>query len=379
MSEKKEIMLIDLLFNKYLEKLYTDEKFQLSIDDESKIIEEFTLLIENYFSNIDIDIESPIDKYYIDTLEYTIYKGVLDFEVNKSIFLSNLEANYAQAFHTSDALYILSMEVGKIIFHNREYDDKVYNEVLNLIHMKACQIYAEITTLVKNGYGTGAMARYRSLYEISIVFEYILQKGEKAAEAYLDYLIVADMKDQKLLEELYDVNYIKNEELTTTFYREKEQLIKKYDKQFVNLKNSDYVWAYYTMEDPPGHNLGIKQLRKEINRTDGQDYYKLASNIIHASTKSVFSDLGNPYRNSLAGGSNTGISQPIILASYDMMLINTSLLNKFLISDNVYDNLKDLFTMKTNYVLYKEIEETYTTIQDEILNEFSETGSYRSY
>ena len=133
------------------------------------------------------------------------------------------------------------------------------------------------------------------------------------------------------------------------------------------------------MEDPPGHNLGIKQLRKEINRTDGQDNYKLASNIIHASTKSVFSDLGNPYRNSLAGGSNTGISQLIILASYDMMLINTSLLNKILISDNAYDNLKDLFTMKTNYVFYKEIEESYTTIQDEILNEFRETGSYRLY
>lgn len=378
MGDNDEIMLIDLLFNNYLHKLYLDEKVNLTLDDD-KFITEFNGLVEKYFSNLEIDEEDAIDRHFVETLEYTVYKGVLDFKVNQNMFFSHLESRYAKAFSSSDALYILSMEVGKTTFKNQNISENLFNEALKLLHMKACQIYAEISTLIKNGFGTGAMARYRSIYETSIVFEYILQKGEKAAQAYLDYLIVADMKEQKLLEELYNEDYIKNEKLTLKFNKEKDNLAEKYDQQFVNLDNNDYVWAYYTMENPSGHNFGIKQLREEINRNDGAEHYKLASNIIHSSTSSVFSDLGNPYRSTLSGGSNIGLSKPITLASFEMMNINNALINRFLTKDNIPKNLKELFTMKTNYMLYKEIEESYTAIENEILNDFCETDNHRIY
>src|SRR5699024_3691147 len=111
-------MLIDLLFNNYLHKLYLDEKVNLTLDDD-KFITEFNVLVEKYFSNLEIDEEDVIDRHFVETLEYTVYKGVLDFKVNQNMFFSHLESRYAKAFSSSDALYILSMEVGKTTFKNQ--------------------------------------------------------------------------------------------------------------------------------------------------------------------------------------------------------------------------------------------------------------------
>jgi len=377
-NKEEEQTLINLLFNDYLNKLYLDEKINFSTDKDD-FTEEFDKFIKKYFSDIEIDEDDPIDRRFIETLEYTVYKGVLDYKVKQNIFLSHLDGNYAKAFSTSDALYVLSLEIGNTILANHYAETSALTEVLQLLHTKSCQIYAEISTLIKNGFGTGAMARFRSLYETSIVIGYIFQKGENAAQAYLDYLLVADMKEEKLLKGLYPDSYKENTELVTKFKNEKEKLIVEYDEQFVNLKNKDYTWAYYTLDKQNGHNIGINQLKKEINRNDGEDQYKLASNIIHSSTKSVFSNMGNPYRTTTAGGSNIGLSQPIILSSYEMMRINNILLNNIPLEDNILENLERLFTMKTNYVLYDEIYKSFSSIEDEILDDFYETKKYQKY
>ena len=59
--------------------------------------------------------------------------------------------------------------------------------VLTYINGRALQVANEILVLLKNGYADGAYARFRTLYELSVVAHFINSHGDSLAQAYLDY------------------------------------------------------------------------------------------------------------------------------------------------------------------------------------------------
>lgn len=54
------------------------------------------------------------------------------------------------------------------------------------LHGRACQIYAEIFCLIENGFADGAYARWRTIYEIMVIVDFIKSNGEVAAKAFYD-------------------------------------------------------------------------------------------------------------------------------------------------------------------------------------------------
>lgn len=68
-----------------------------------------------------------------------------------------------------------------------DYKAKEYTYwALTNIHGRACQVYEEILCLVENGFADGAFARWRTLYELGIIGDFIRSNGEVVAKAYLD-------------------------------------------------------------------------------------------------------------------------------------------------------------------------------------------------
>jgi len=59
-------------------------------------------------------------------------------------------------------------------------------EALRAIHGRAMLVYAEIICLLENGYPDGASARFRSLYELWIVAEFIDNDIDDVARAYIE-------------------------------------------------------------------------------------------------------------------------------------------------------------------------------------------------
>lgn len=47
-------------------------------------------------------------------------------------------------------------------------------------------MYLEILTLVKNGLADGAFARWRSLFELSVISNFISSNSEEVAKAYYE-------------------------------------------------------------------------------------------------------------------------------------------------------------------------------------------------
>ena len=59
-------------------------------------------------------------------------------------------------------------------------------EALRAIHGKALLVYAEIICLLENGYPDGACARFRSLYELWAVAEFLDKDTDEIARAYIE-------------------------------------------------------------------------------------------------------------------------------------------------------------------------------------------------
>ena len=56
--------------------------------------------------------------------------------------------------------------------------------MLGELYGRACQQYLEIIYLVKGGFADGAYARWRSLFELSVISEFIRKNPEEVAKAY---------------------------------------------------------------------------------------------------------------------------------------------------------------------------------------------------
>ena len=58
------------------------------------------------------------------------------------------------------------------------------------LHARACQLASEILELIKFGFADGALARWRTLYEISIFANFLRGRPEELSQKYLDYYLV---------------------------------------------------------------------------------------------------------------------------------------------------------------------------------------------
>lgn len=58
---------------------------------------------------------------------------------------------------------------------------------LAYINGRAIQVANEILVLMKNGYADAAYARFRTLYELSVIADFIDKHGDNVAKAYIEY------------------------------------------------------------------------------------------------------------------------------------------------------------------------------------------------
>ncbi len=79
----------------------------------------------------------------------------------------------------------------KYIEKNKKFetnsDGKSVFTALRYINGRAIHIANEILILLKNGYADGAYARFRTLFESSVIADFIVKHGDEAATKYMEY------------------------------------------------------------------------------------------------------------------------------------------------------------------------------------------------
>ena len=155
---------------------------------DSEIIEKFSeQKIENALSKATEAISSGA----VDTMKSSMYERVVEERSNTEQFLAHNNQVWGNAFVASEAMYIIALEAGDEInayastLATEQYKNIMFRYcVLGELYGRACQQYREIIYLVKGGFADGAYARWRSLFELSVVSEFIRNNDEEVAKAY---------------------------------------------------------------------------------------------------------------------------------------------------------------------------------------------------
>lgn len=130
-------------------------------------------------------------------IEEIMYEKVLEERAYADEFLARQNQKWGKAFVASDAMYICVLESAESYskyveeVHGKEVS-YMYHALRN-IHARALQIYLEVICLNKNGFADGAYARWRSLYELSVISAFIKKYGENVAKSFVQ---AADTDDR---------------------------------------------------------------------------------------------------------------------------------------------------------------------------------------
>lgn len=190
--------------------------------------------------------------------------------------------------------------------------------VLVRLHTRACQITDEIICLLQNGFADGAMARWRTLYEISVVGILIAEGDEELAERYMLHDVVevkrqADTFDkQQAALGLPALSKLQRAMLEKQY----NQVLSRFGFEFAH----PYGWAakHLHLKKPT-----FKELQEAADRAGLSSHYKLASFNVHASARSLFFNLCSigPQPPLVAGRSNAGLDEPGARTAHTITLI----------------------------------------------------------
>lgn len=122
-----------------------------------------------------------------------ILTEIARLRAEEASFLAKADANWSRAFVASECFYVILSKASKAYskyVENLPDDEKsprlsTYT-ALSRLQKRAAQQYAEIITLVKHGFSDGAFARWRSMYELSVISSFILKYGEEVAAKFIE-------------------------------------------------------------------------------------------------------------------------------------------------------------------------------------------------
>jgi len=228
-------------------------------------------------------------------------------------FRENLRGRWGKAIDLSRMLLHVSIDTGEAfqrrLSRSKAKKNRALKSVLCRLHLRSCQVMSEIICLLENGYADGAMARWRTLYELSAVATVISDGGDDLAERYAAHDAVEAKRE-------LDVFIKHHEELG--YAPPTKQAVKHTDQMF------NHVISQYGKEFGKPHGwavgfLGINNsdpkfsdIEAAAGRSSMRSYYKMASYNVHASPRGLRRRIGTIDQMDLliAGATNAGIEEP---------------------------------------------------------------------
>ena len=226
-------------------------------------------------------------------------------------FRERLEARWGRAFGSLGMLLTIGRELGEEEYSrlrkSRPRKNCALRSLLVRLHARACQVTAEIITLMENGFADGAMARWRTLYEIGVVAAVVADGGEELAQRYIAHEAV----ESKLALDEYERCHqaLGFKPIPKRERKRVEQgfdaAVKTYGAEFGKANG----WAATHLKK---RRVTFRELEEAAQRSSTRTYYKMASYGVHADSKGIFFRLGvlGDELLILAGASDAGFVDP---------------------------------------------------------------------
>lgn len=239
-------------------------------------------------------------------------------------FRSRMEERWGEGLGYLRMLLTCCREVGleTLKRHNKSKARRHMHRrwVLVRLHARACQVADETICLMENGFADGAMARWRTLHELSVVALLIAEGDEDLAERY----ILHDAVELKRQADDYDTNQVPlgfariGKRKRASIERRYMDAIDRFGLTFAN----PYGWAAKHLKHK---RPTFKELQVAAGRASMNSYYKMASFNVHAGARSLFFNLSSMGDQDivLAGRSNAGLVDPGLHTAQTLALITS--------------------------------------------------------
>ena len=215
-------------------------------------------------------------------------------------FIKKTGEVWKKAFAASDALYVMvrsaAADYAAYAATLESDENKMTYKALSSLHARALQEYLEIVTLVKNGFADGAFARWRSMYELTVISSFIAKYGDETAAKFIEASDTEDRYDWAMASGIFPEH--------------------KRHVTFNDIQKSCEVDA-------------------EIWRED----YTVANQTVHASPQGTFDSLGGTH----SARSDYGIAAPAVESANTLALISSMLFSVY----------SDYSTMSRMYIIGK--------------------------
>ena len=301
----------------------TDEDFQ------EKIQAKFPELLANLGSTF----SKELIKFY--------KTKILDeLRQKESEFNQRLFREYKEGFDYLQIFIDLNKYLGKQFLEELEekvsQDDKLKLNVLFRLHARACQVATEIQTLLKSGYSDGAHARWRTLHEISVIFNILIENESLLTQMFADFEYIEKLKRAKNSNEhLEKINWRPIDEETINQLEEKKEALKV-------LYGNDFARSYgWTLKIIPNRgDRNFKKLEELASLDHLRPFYNWACENVHSgmdgiSTRMSLHDSSKVSYLRFTGPSQYGLADPAQFTTYSLIQITSSLISL----NESYENL----------------------------------------
>ncbi len=269
-----------------------------------------------------------------DRILVTLKKGMpaklKERRLEKAAFEAHIQRVWGKPLDLLEILLELCLETA-ILFHENMGADiapekKHLYQVLLRLHARGCQVGAEVLTLLNSGFADGALARWRTLYEITVVAWFIRENGDKVAERYILHDTVESQRAVNAYQRCYKrlgYSQCSQEEIA-----EVETAFKELCERFGPNFKEEYGWATEALHKEKPRFVDIE------NATDfghWRAHYKLASHNVHAGPKGIVFKLGIPIKTPgkiqlLPGPSDAGFIDPANCTAISLYQLTCTLL-----------------------------------------------------
>ncbi|NOX59410.1 MAG: hypothetical protein GXP29_11215, partial [Planctomycetes bacterium] len=228
------------------------------------------------------------------------------------------------------------------------------------IHARACRTAAEIVTLLSSGYVDGALARWRSLHELTVVAMFLVQQRGDIAERYLRHEAVQRSRQAREYQRWHvqlGFSAVPEAEMKEV-QADYDEVIADYGDEF----RHDYGWAAHELRKKKPT---FRDLEDSIDLSHWRPYYKSACDVIHASPASLFVAPKNGVEGTLyiiADAFNEGLAYPVIFTARSLLLVTSCLVAV----DPTMDNLVTCEVMR---LIGEELEEVAHEIEEQVAKE----------
>lgn len=290
--------------------------------------EEFEQMNEPYEYD---DVLKKSSKYIYDLMCESEKENYQNLNTEIEQFTQRNFQRWELGFQKLEMLRQISIEAGvefkKHFLTFPEYETDVLLGALMREHANACRIAGEIILLLKGGYADGALARWRTLFEILVTCLVLHKHGKNAAN---DYIRHGKRKAVKGMEEYQKTAKDMNRQL----YDDEEisnmlKLKESWDKK------DNFHWAQkYT-----GYGR-LEKLREDVGLGKWSHDYMWASHNIHSVYREALSLLATSEAKNdllLVGASNSGMVEPAHMTAITLAQITSTFLTAHINEENNID------------------------------------------